>query len=88
MKTSNWDKQFKDSEFSVSRVTGEIIGEVIPTILAMSTNVIHKGDKENSFKSIATFENQTQLLEVKEFIQREKQPQSTQLRFFFIKLKV
>ena len=51
LRTSNWDKQFKDSEFSVSRVTGEIIGEVMPTLLAESTEVIHKGNKEYSFKT-------------------------------------
>ena len=33
LKASNWEKQFKNNEFSVSRVTGEIIGMVIPTLL-------------------------------------------------------
>lgn len=74
LKTSNWDKQFRDKEFSVSRVTGEIIGQVIPTLLADSTEVIHKGNNEHSFKTIAHFKNQVQLLEVKEFIQGEKKP--------------
>ncbi len=56
LRISNLEKQFKDSEFSVSRVTGEIIGEVIPTLLANSTKVINKGNKEYSFKSIAHFD--------------------------------
>jgi len=34
LRISNFEKDFKGSEFSVSRVTGEIIGEVIPTLLA------------------------------------------------------
>lgn len=34
LRASIWEKQFKDSQFSVSRVTGEIIGEVVPTLLS------------------------------------------------------
>lgn len=56
LRISNWEKQFKDSEFSVSRVTGEIIGEVIPTLLATSTKVINKGNEKYSFSSIADFD--------------------------------
>lgn len=56
LRASNWEKQFKDGEFSVSRVTGEIVGTVIPTLLANSTKVINKGNKEYSFKSIAEFD--------------------------------
>jgi hypothetical protein len=57
LRISNWEKQFKNSEFSVSRRTGEIAGEVIPTLLANSTKVINKGNKEYSFKSIAHFDS-------------------------------
>lgn len=74
LRSSNWEKQFRGSEFSVSRVTGEIIGEVVPTLMARSTKVINKGNKEYSFKSISDFENQVQLLEIKEFTQGEKKP--------------
>lgn len=56
LRSSNWEKQFKDNEFSVSRVTGEIIGTVVPTLLANSTRVINRGNKEYSFKSIAEFD--------------------------------
>ncbi|MFH0957831.1 MAG: hypothetical protein V1897_03925 [Pseudomonadota bacterium] len=56
LRISNWEKQFKDSEFSVSRNTGEVIGVVISTHLANSTKVINRGDKKYSFKSIADFD--------------------------------
>ena len=71
---SPWNKQFIGSEFSVSRVTGEIIGEVIPTLLAESKKVIHPGNTEYSFKTIANFKNQSQLLEVKEFSKGDTKP--------------
>ncbi len=57
LRSSNWEKQFKGSEFSVSRTTGEIVGEVIPTTLADSTRVINKGNESYSFKSIAEFDS-------------------------------
>lgn len=74
LRMSNWKDQFGGSEFSVSRVTGEIIGEVVPTLLARSTKIIRKGNKEYSFKSIADFENQVQLIEIQEFIQGKEKP--------------
>src|SRR3990170_1618790 len=90
LKASNWEKQFKNNEFSVSRVTGEIIGMVIPTLLANSTKVINKGNELYSFRSIADFDAvdkplsagsedtestvTIQFLEVQEFIQGEKKP--------------
>jgi len=67
LETSDYENEMKRSSFSVSRVTGEIIGEVVPTILANSTRVINKGSKDNSFKAIAEFEGQVQVLEVQEF---------------------
>ncbi len=48
----------KGSAFSVSRVTGEIIGEVVPTLMAKSTRVVNQGSKENSFKAVADFGEQ------------------------------
>ena len=90
LRSSNWLKDFKDDEFSVSRVTGEVIGTVIPTLMANSTRVINKGNKEYSFKSIAEFDSvdkplssgdeepdstaNIQLLEVQEFIESEEKP--------------
>ncbi|MAF20305.1 MAG: hypothetical protein CMI55_01345 [Parcubacteria group bacterium] len=56
LKASVFEKNLVGSQFSVSRVTGEIIGEVIPTLMANSTKVINVGDKEYSFKSIAYFD--------------------------------
>lgn len=56
LRTSGWEEQFKDCEFSVSRVTGEIIGEVIPTLLANSKKVINIGNEKYSFESIADFD--------------------------------
>lgn len=56
LKASVWEKKLVGMQFSVSRVTGEIIGKVIPTLLANSTKVINFGNKEYSFKSIAFFD--------------------------------
>lgn len=90
LRTSNWEKQFKNSDFSVSRVTGEIAGKLIPTLLANSTKVINKGNQEYSFKSIALFDavNKAlssvgedaestagvQILEIQEFRHGDKKP--------------
>jgi len=90
LSVSNWEKEFNKSEFSVSRVTGEISGKVIPTLLANSTKVINKGSKEYSFKSIAHFDSEhkplpsgiekpestasVQLLEIQEFRKGEQKP--------------
>lgn len=90
LKISNWDKQFKGSEFSVSRVTGEIIGKIVPTLLANSTKVINKGNSEYSFKSISHFDSvnkplssgnedakstaSVQLLEIQEFRHGDSKP--------------
>ena len=58
----------KGDSFSVSRVTGEIIGEAIPTLQAKSTSVINKGSAEWSFKAVADFNgNEIQMIEVREF---------------------
>ena len=56
LKASFLEKNLVGLQFSVSRVTGEIIGKVIPTLLANSTKVINIGNKEYSFKSIAYFD--------------------------------
>jgi hypothetical protein len=90
LRISNWSKQFKGRGFLVSRITGEIIGEVVPTLLANSTKVINKGNKNYSFKSIGEFDSvnkplssgtqdakgtaSTQLLEIQEFRRGNKKP--------------
>lgn len=67
LEISTWSKQMKGSAFSVSRMTGEIVGEVVPTLMAKSTRVINNASKENAFKSVADFGEQYQILEVQEF---------------------
>jgi len=64
---SGFEKSMKGSGFSVSRLTGEIIGLVLPTLMAKSTYVVNKGSAEYSFKAVADFGNQFQILEVKKF---------------------
>jgi hypothetical protein len=65
--TSGFEKEMTGSSFSVSRITGEIIGDVVPTLLANSTRVVNKGSLEYSFKTVADFDDQVQVLEVQEF---------------------
>ena len=74
LKVSNWEKEMKGSTFSVSRITGEIVGEVVPTLMAKSIRVINTGSKDNSFKTVAVFEGQIQVLEVKEFYSSPTKP--------------
>ena len=74
LKTSGFEKHFKRSSFSVSRVTGQIIGEVVTTELAESIWVVNRGSTENSFKAVANFGKQFQILEVQEFRSIPKKP--------------
>lgn len=74
LKPSGFEKTMKDSSFSVSRVTGEIIGQVVPTLMATSTRVVNRGSTEDSFKTVADFEGQVQVLEVQEFRQGTTKP--------------
>jgi hypothetical protein len=67
LNVSAFEKEMKGGSFSVSRVTGEIVGEVVSTILAKSTRVLNNGSTKNSFKAAADFEEQFQVLEVQEF---------------------
>ena len=64
----------KGSIFTVSRSTGEIVGKVVPTLMAKSTRVVSKGSKENSFKTVADFGEQYQLLEIQEFRESTVKP--------------
>ena len=61
---SGFEKTMKGGSFSVSRITGEILGEVVPTLMASSTRVVNHGSTENSFKSVADFAGQVQVLEI------------------------
>ena len=74
LETSSFEKTMKGSSFSVSKVTGEIIGQVMPTLNADSTRVIHSGSNEYSFKSVADFGNQFQIIEIQEFKKGENKP--------------
>ncbi len=65
--TSNFEMQMRGRSFSVSRLSGEIIGEVIPTLKAKSTRVVSVGSARNAFKAVADFGNQFQILEIQEF---------------------
>ncbi len=56
LKISVWEKTMKGSVFSVSRVTGQIIGAPLTTELANSTKVINIGNEEYYFKTIAFFD--------------------------------
>lgn len=74
LEISNWEKQMVGSSFSVSRITGEIVSEVVPTLRAKTTRVINSGSKDNSFKAVADFEGQIQVIEIKEFEESMTKP--------------
>ena len=57
----------KNRRFSVSRDTGEIIGPVMETYNAYSTEVISKGSRENSFIAVANFKTTYQFIKVEEY---------------------
>ncbi len=74
LKHSDLEKQFKGSEFVISRATGDIIGVVVPTLLPRSTKIIIKGNDENPFRSIADIRSGVQLIEINEFVPDEEKP--------------
>jgi len=74
LRPSGFEKGMTNSSFSVSRVTGEIIGEVVPTLWAKSTRVVNYGSTSSSFKTVADFAGQVQVLEVQEFRQGTTKP--------------
>ena len=71
---SNWESIFEGGEFIVSKDTGAISGETLTTILAKETRVINSGSDENSFKAVAYFEGQLQLIEIQEFRSDKNKP--------------
>ena len=66
LKTSGFESNLKDGRFMVDRLNGAIVGDVLPTSLANYTKVINKESTSNSFKSIADFGNQFQIIVIKE----------------------
>lgn len=69
LKISDLEKQYKGTGFVISRVTGEIIGgDVVPTLITSSTNVIIKRYSEHHFKSFAEFAYQYQSTQSNGFI--------------------
>ena len=74
LKASGWQKEFKSNKFTVTRETGKITGQTLTTVLAKNTRVINIGSKENSFKAVAEFEGQFQLIEIQEFKKGTKKP--------------
>ena len=74
LEATGWQKDFKNNKFTVSRETGKITGQTLTTVLAKNTRVINKGSKENSFKAVAEFEGQIQLIEIQEFKKGIKKP--------------
>ena len=74
LELSDYAEKMKGGSFTVSRITGHIMGEVLLTKLSKSTQVISRGSSENAFKAIANFDHQVQLLEIQEFHQGPTKP--------------
>ncbi|MFQ5685741.1 MAG: hypothetical protein ACE5GV_03695 [Candidatus Scalindua sp.] len=74
LRHSDLEKQFKDSEFIISRVTGDIIGAAVPTLLPRSTKIVIKGNDENPFRSVADIRDGVQLIEIYESVPDEEKP--------------
>lgn len=74
LRISGFEKTMKGSKLTVSRTTGEIAGQVLPTLSAKSFRVVNEGTTENSFKAVADFGKQYQLLEVQEFREGNVKP--------------
>ena len=74
LKASGWQSQFEGDKFSVSRETGKIIGKTLTTVFAKETRVVNFGYKANSFKALAEFEGQIQLIEIQEFKEGVEKP--------------
>jgi len=71
---SGFVKQFRGSKFIVSKKDGKIEGYVVPTKLAKSTRVIQTGSTEYSFRSIADFGHDIQMLDIREFVPGKQKP--------------
>jgi len=71
---SGFDKQFRGSKFTVSKKDGQVVGYVVPTKLAKSTNVIQAGNTKYSFRAIADFGRDIQILDIREFVPGKQKP--------------
>ncbi len=71
---SPWNKELADSTFSVNESSGAITGQTLTTIAAKSTQVIFSGSSENSFKAIADFGNQYQIIEIQVWRKGREKP--------------
>jgi hypothetical protein len=66
--------KLEGKRFAVSRVDGKILGEVLDTPSAESTQVVDRGSGNHSFKAVANFGDRFQSLEVQEFREGERKP--------------
>jgi hypothetical protein len=53
---SSWREHFVDQSFSVSRLSGDIVGAVLPTFSATYTRVINPGADDYAFRAVAEFD--------------------------------
>ena len=67
LRTSGFHDSFKGGEFTVLKSTGAISGDTLTTLRAVRTQVINYGSGGNSFKAVAYFDGQVQVIEVQEF---------------------
>ncbi len=74
LKHSDLEKQFKDSEFIISRATGDIIGVAVPTLLSGSTKIVIKGNDDNPFRSVAVIRDGVQVIEIDESVPGKEKP--------------
>ena len=74
MRESGWDSKMSGGHFTVTRSTGEILGETLTTIMARGTRIVNPGSSENSFKATADFDGQIQLIEIQEFKEGNLKP--------------
>ena len=67
LQESGFQNVFEGDEFSVSRETGKIIGKTLTTSLAKNTSVVNSGSDIDSFKAVAIFNRQIQIIEIQEY---------------------
>jgi len=72
LRSSDVEKQFKGKGFLISRVTGEIIGDVVPSLLSRSSKIIVKGNNDYPFKAVTDFGYQAQLVRTNGFFPEVK----------------
>jgi len=70
--SSDLDEKYKGSEFLISRITGEIIGEVVPSLLTRASKIMIRNSDELPFKSLTDFDYKPQLVETNAFGNEDK----------------